>query len=399
MRVGIDLTSWPNRRGYGRFVRGLVPALISRGAHEYVLVLDAQTAARDDLPESVDRRVAATRHGAAEAASASGRRSVRDLLAMRAVVSRQPLDVLFFPSVYTYFPAPKAGRVILGVHDVIAEDHPDQVFPGARGRFFWRLKGRLAHRRADWVLTVSAHARRGVLRHFDHAPERVRVVDEAPDPVFRPLGEGEIDRGLLERWGLAAGAPFVLYVGGVNPHKNLPALAAALAAARGRRGCAGLRLVIVGDVASDPFTPGLAQLQAAVAHHRLEEAVTFTGYLPDAELVHLLNAARALVLPSLAEGFGLPAVEAAACGTPVVATLESPLPELVAGGGFFLPPDAGEDPAVRERWVEALVAVAMDPAVREDLGRTARARVAGLGWERSARQMEELLSDVEAAGG
>lgn len=394
MRVGIDLSCWASRRGYGRFVRNLVQALLAlRPRQDLVFLLDAQSADRPDLPDGGCRIVATTREAPTAAASAVGRRSLRDLAAMSAAAARARLDTLFFPSVYTWFPVPTNATVILGVHDVIAEDYPDLVFPDPRGRRLWALKGRLARWQADFLLTVSAHARAGVLRHFRCPPERVWVVGEAPDAAFRPLAPGEIDRGLLGSWGLGEGDPFLVYLGGLNPHKNLGTLLDALAALRRRPGLESTRLVVIGELESDPFTPGAAEVRARTSALGLDGTVVFTGFLGDEEVVHFLSAARALVLPSFAEGFGLPAVEAAACGTPVVATRNSPLPELLDGGGlFFDPKDGGA-------LLEALACLLADEGERARKGRIALERARALTWERSARQMLDLLDEVEQERG
>ncbi|HEV2854312.1 MAG TPA: glycosyltransferase family 1 protein [Thermoanaerobaculia bacterium] len=390
MRVGIDLSCWASRRGYGRFVRNLVRALLAlEPRQELVFLLDAQSAARTDLPDGGRHLVAPTREAPAAAASAAGRRSLRDLAVMAAAAARARLDALFFPSVYTWFPAPTTATVILGIHDVTAEDYPDLVFPDARGRRLWALKGRLARWQADFILTVSAFAREGVLRRFHPSPERVWVVEEAPDAVFRPLAPEEIDRALLARWGFGEGDPFLVYLGGLNPHKNLGTLLDALAALRRRPGLEATRLAVIGDLDGDPFTPGAAEVRARTAALGLGGAVAFTGFLGDEEAVHFLSAARALVLPSFAEGFGLPAVEAAACGTPVVATRNSPLPELLEGGGLFI------DPANGGELFEALACLLADEEERARKGRIALERARALTWERSARQMLELLDAVE----
>ena len=387
MRIGIDVTSWSNRRGYGRFARGLLPALLEAGGgHEYVFFVDSRTFEQSRLPSGADCVVVPTRESPTEAASHSGRRSLRDMAAMTAAVARAPLDVFFFPTVYTFFPVVTRARVVLGVHDVIPEDYPEWVFPDRRGRRFWNLKARLAHFQADYVLTVSRHARRGILRHFGHPPERVWVVDEAADAVFLPLPEA--DGEVLARHGVAEGGRFLVYLGGINPHKNLEALVASLAEVRRIPGLEELRLLLVGDFEKEVFTPGVETIRSRIDEMGLARAVTFTGFVPDDEAVHLLNASDALVLPSLAEGFGLPAVEAAACGTPVVATRNSPLPELLKGGGLFV------DPERPEELTAALAELLGDEALRARMGAAALERARELSWERAARQFLELLDRI-----
>jgi len=390
MRVGIDATCWSNRRGYGRFTRGLIKALLEVNTnHEFILFVDGQTYAQSQLPPGATCVVVPTTQAPTEAASASGRRSLHDLWAMMTAVARCPLDALFFPSVYTYFPVLTGATVILGVHDVIAENYPHLIFPDRQGRRLWALKGWLAHQQADYILTVSEHAKRGIVRYFRHAPERVWVIDEAPDPIFRPLTPKKIDWEMLSRYGLSPANRFLLYLGGINPHKNLGMLVESLATLRREPDFEDVRLVIVGDIKTDVFTPGLDTLKAQIASLNLQDTVCFTGFVSDADAVHFLNAAQTVVLPSFAEGFGLPAIEGAACGTTVIATCNSPLPELLAGGGLFI------DPTQPEQLTQAIRQVLSDETERHRLGKSALERAQQFTWQRSAIQMQKMLTAVE----
>ena len=333
-----------------------------------------------------------TREAPFRAAAASRRRSLRDLWTMARVVSGASLDVLFFPTVYTYFPVRTNAKVIVGIHDVIAEDFPTEVFPQPFRRLLWSLKSRLARRRADYLLTVSEHAREGLLRVFRPPERTLWVVGESADPIFQPLARPDIDRNLLARHGLELGDRALVYLGGFNPHKNLETLVRSMAVLHGTKGLEALKLILIGDVDDEIFTPGLEALKQCIARHGLGESVVFTGYLDDQETRHLLAFSRALVLPSLAEGFGLPAVEAAACGTPVVATENSPLPEILEGGGLFVDP---RDGAALTR---ALERVLRDDDLRARLGRQALGRARALSWSHSASQFQALLSKIREGG-
>ena len=272
MRIGIDLTCWANRRGYGRFARGLVRSLLEIDEeNEYLLFLDAQTAGSARLPTGAETMVLATRIAPTEAASASGRRSLRDLWTMAVSVSRQDLDVLFYPTVYTWFPVRTSASVILGIHDVIAEDYPEKVFPQPYRRLLWKTKGWCARRQADYLLTVSEHAKRGLLRHFRHPEDRVWVVGESAAAAFRPLGEESVDRALLARLDISRRRQHLIYLGGFNPHKNLGSLLTALAGVRAGGAAGDLRLILVGDV-QDKFTPGLEPLRRRISELGLEDA-------------------------------------------------------------------------------------------------------------------------------
>ena len=394
LRIGIDATCLGSRRGYGRFLRELLPALLECDRHnEYVLFVDRHTAAEvEPLPARTVQPP--TRASQVSAASARGRRSLRDLWTMRRAVAKERLDLFYFPSVYSYFPVPARVPVVVGIHDTIAERYGRTVFPTRRARWLWNVKVALARRQACALITVSEWSRRSIVEWFGVAPEDVFVTVEAPAAAFRPSDDPAPRRAWLRGRGLPEDAPYLLYVGGFNPHKNLARLVDAFADVVGSGGDGGesdLWLLLVGDTAGDVFHAELGSLRAAIARAGVERRVHFAGYVDDAQLRHLYCGALALVLPSLEEGFGLPAVEAAACGTPCVATNRSPLPDLLEGGGLFV--DPGDAPALRS----ALVQLARDADLRRTLGRSALSRAGSLSWSATARATRRAL-EAAAAG-
>ena len=146
-------------------------------------------------------------------------------------------------------------------------------------------------------------------------------------------------------------------------------------------------LLLVGAVA-DGFHQDVATIQAAIRDAGSESLVRWLGYRSDAELRHLHSGAVALALVSASEGFGLPAVEAARCGTPVVATTESPLPQILEGGGLFVTP--GNAGAIED----ALEVLVTDEPRRRAMGAQALVRAQALSWTRSARVTLEALQAV-----
>lgn len=390
MRIGVDGACWSNRRGYGRYARSLLSALARLGGDQnrYLLFLDPETAGASDLPEKFEKVVVHTRQAPARAASASGNRAIADVLRMTWAVARARLDVFFFPSVYTFFPLFGPVRAVVTIHDVIPERHPEMIFPRRRLALFWRMKLALAVRQAGLIITVSEHARDGILEQFHLAPERVRVVLEAPDPLFGPIAHPRDPAELLPGCGLTPGCRYLLYVGGLSPHKNLDALIEAYRRLITCGEFGALRLLLVGDYSGDVFHSAYDDLRAAVAHHRLEGRVCFTGFVPDQVLVELYNRAELLVLPSLDEGFGLPAVEAAACGTPVMASDTGPAADLLGGGAWTFPPRDVDG------LTEGLRTLLREPARRAAMGAEGRRRVAALSWDRAAADTLAVLREL-----
>lgn len=392
MRIGVDATSWASGRGYGRFTRQLLPAMADQaGDDEFVCLLDPLSAGRFDLERPNVRRVVVGQGMApTQAAAAQGYRSPRDMLRLTRATWRERPDVFFSPTVYSYFPLPPGLRAVVTVHDAIAERFPELTLPSRRARLFWRLKVGLALRQARLVLTVSDFAARDLVRVLGISPRRLRVALEGPAPAFRPSDSPADVARAAEAAGLPAGARWFVYVGGFNPHKHLDLVVQAHADLAARLGPDAPHLLLVGTTDGDVFHSDQARVRGLIDRAGTGSLVHWPGFVPDEELRHLYSGSVALLLPSACEGFGLPAVEAAACGAPVVATTESPLPVLLEGGGFFVAP--GDGPAL----ARAMTALIEDPDGRAAMARTALERTRVLSWDRAARLALDAIREAAA---
>ncbi len=189
---------------------------------------------------------------------------------------------------------------------------------------------------------------------------------------------------------LPTGARWFTYVGGFNPHKRVDVLIRAHAEVVRQCGSSSPYLLLVGTRTGDVFHQSVTDLDRLVTDLGTSDRVKWTGFVDDAELRYLHAGAVAAVLPSECEGFGLPAVEAAACGTPVIATRASPLPDLLEGGGIFVAPGETE-PLAR-----AMVALLSDSELRQRLGTRAQERAAALDWSDAARVAVGALHEAAA---
>ncbi len=390
MRIGVDATCWSNRRGYGRFTRSLLTAALALdGLNQYVFFVD-EDSEKFPLPQGVEIVRVATDQPTVQAAAADGRRSLKDLWAIRRAMDSEKVDLFFFPSVYSYVPLLSPAPKLVTIHDTIPELYPELVFPTRRSRLLWNLKVKLGCAQAKLVLTVSDYSAMHLARKLKIPPSRLRIVNEAGDPAFRPL-EWPDGSDLLARLGLPPGARFLVYVGGFSPHKNLRLLVDLFRELRARPSFDDLRLVLAGDYESDVFYSCYQQVREQVERSGLRERVVFAGHLGDEELVVLLNLAQALALPSFVEGFGLPAVEAAACGTPAVVTTRSPLPKLLGEGVIAVDPDD------RAGWIAALARVLSDAPLRNQMRQAGLAAAGRLSWTHSAEQLLEIFEEVGRA--
>ena len=387
MRIAVDAATWANGRGYGRFTREILGAAARLDSHHrFVLVGDAGS-----LPAAADAFDvvhAAVEVPPATAASANGYRSARDLAVMSRALASAAADCIFFPTVYTYVPVMTRIPVVVGIHDVIPERLPDDVFPTARSRWLWTIKVRAALFQAARVMTVSRHARAGILELLGVHPSRIRIVPEAPAAIFRPDADVAPGVAALVAAGQRGDARLLLYVGGVAPHKNLEALVRCVKTIAGRPAFADVILVIAGDYEGDVFHSAYPRLRAQLEDGR-EPRVVFTGRLDDQAIAGLMRLAQALVLPSFDEGFGLPGIEAAACGTAVVATRNSALPDVLGDAALYV--DPRDEPALQA----ALERVLGDAALRAAMGARGSERARLCTWDAAARSLLDLFEELE----
>ena len=388
MKIGIDATCWGNRRGFGRFTRELLEALLEIDTiNEYLFFIDSHTKETDSIPSRVQTIVAKTDVSAIEAAAANGRRSVSDLWAMTRQVFNHKVDVFFFPAVYSYFPIFDRAKIVVTLHDMIADNHPELIFPDTKSKIFWKIKQNVAVRQADLIATVSEYSKRQIIEYFNLPASRLRIISEAARPDFRVLAAGKRMRDALARHGLSENERFMLYVGGISPHKNLGVLIDAFKLIVDKPD-AQTKLVLVGDYKDDPFFSAYPALKKQVAGLGLEDRVIFTGFVPDADLAWLYNAARLVVLPSLEEGFGLPAIEAMSCGTPVAASNCGSLPEVLGNAGRYFDP---RDPYYIFAVVDHILS---DDALRSRMSEDGLTRSREFLWKRSAEATLAIFNEL-----
>jgi glycosyltransferase involved in cell wall biosynthesis len=306
-------------------------------------------------------------------------------------MARWPPDILFVPA--HVLPLIHPRRSVVTVHDLGYLYYPQAHRPFDRWYLHWSTRYHV--RAARHLIADSQATRDDLIRHYRAAPERVTVVTPGCDETFRPVTNANRLAQIRERYGIRG--DYVLHVGTIQPRKNLERLLEAFA-----------RLLVLssrlGRVAEGVLKPrctetdGKPQLVLAgkrgwlydrifrrVEEMGLGDRVLFTGYVPQEDLPALMSGARMLAMPSLYEGFGLPVVEAMACGTPVVCSNASSLPE-VAGDVALL-----VDPLNVEAWAEAMGRLLEDQALRAELIARGLQRARHFSWGRCARQVLRLL--------
>ncbi len=277
--------------------------------------------------------------------------------------------------------APPLGACphIVTVHDISYDRFP--AFFSPRDRWMLRTLVPLTMRRAAAVITVSQHARQEIIARYGLPTDKVAVTYEAAGEQFRPTA----DPSLRPRLDLPAQAPYFLALGNLQPRKNIGRLIEAFAQARQAPELADVHLVVAGKALWRE-----SEIYAAVWQAGLTGAVHFPGYIAEADLPALYSSALAFVYPSLYEGFGLPPLEAMACGAPVICANVASLPEVVGDAALTVAPT--DVPAL----AAALRQVAASPALRMQLRQRGEARAAQFSWRRCAEQTLEIYRQAAA---
>lgn len=281
--------------------------------------------------------------------------------------ARLGLDLLHSPDFIP--PAFGARHFVITIHDLNFLYYPEFLTAESRRYYIDQIEGAVA--RADHILADSEATRQDIVRLLDVPPEKVTTVHLAADAAYRPLPPSEVAPA-LERYRLSPG--YILFVGTLEPRKNLPGL------------LTGYRLLLDQDVTEAPLilVGGRGWLYEEVFQQvealALEDQVEFLHGVPDGDLPPLYNGASVLVTPSFYEGFGLPALEAMACGIPVVVSNRGSLPEVVGPAGVLVDPEAPEAIAA------GLAEVLDDPERQRQLAQAGIAQAATFSWERTARE-------------
>jgi glycosyltransferase involved in cell wall biosynthesis len=287
-----------------------------------------------------------------------------------ALLARDGIDVVHAPvNVSPHF----AKRpTVVTVHDLAFRLYPEQ-YPGLKRRYLDALTRRSVEQ-ADQVIAVSENTRADLLRFYRVNPERVRVIPNGVDPLLRPVDDAEV----LARFRARHQLPdeFILALSTLQPRKNLIALFRAWA-----RLDASTRLpLVVAGARGWKVDPIFEEVRAL----GIADQVRFTGYAAGDELALWYSAATLFVYPSLYEGFGLPLLEAMACGTPVVSSNASSLPEVAGDAALLI------DPRDVDGLATAIDRLAHDPMLRTDLAKRGIERARQFSWMRTARETVEV---------
>ncbi len=291
-------------------------------------------------------------------------------------VRKSKVDLFHGPS--NLLPLRKVAPYVLTIHDMSYFVDPKRY---TRTKvMYWHAVTYRSARLADFIITVSAYSKQDILKYLDYPSDRIRVIPNAAHRRFRPIRDRVALEEFRNRYRVTH--PYILSVGTLEPGKNLVRVVRAFARLR-REGAGDYHLLLVGDIGWLYH-----EIFAEVRRLGLKEQVRALGHIPDDDLPLAYNCAELLVFPSLNEGFGLPVLEAMACGVPVVTSNCSALPEVAGDAACLVDP---YDEAAIARGMESVLG---DVSKREDLVQRGLKRSTVFSWKRTARETLEVYEAI-----
>lgn len=354
MRVAIDTqTTLGQKSGFGFYVQNLIKQLSKVSPkNEYILIAPEH---HHDL-------------------STPGR-FLWDQFTFPRQAKKNKVDILHQPC----FSAPVfyRGKVVVTCNDLISIFFPENL-PLA-SRLFYSKWEPLSYRRADHIIAISEHTKKDILALLKIPQEKITVIPLAASKDFRPVTSSVKLKAVQQKY--QTGIDYILHVSTIEPRKNLSFLVRAYALAV-REGI-DTKLVITGK--KGWFYDGLFRL---VEELNLTDRVIFTGYVDDKDMPALYSGAKIFVFPSLYEGFGLPPLEAMACGTPVISSNTSSMPEVIANAGILL------SPKDERLWARNIINVLKDHGLAKNMSDWGLRQAKKFSWEETAQKTIEVYEKV-----
>jgi glycosyltransferase involved in cell wall biosynthesis len=366
MRVGIDARLvYYSQAGIGQYILHLVSGLAQADMESEYVLLQSRKDDQTILEQSNFRRVSLW--------TPSHHRLER--FSLNIELMRLGLDVLHSPDFIP--PHRPSCRSVITVHDLAFLLYP-HFLTRESARYYGHIDQ--AVRWTDHIIAVSESTKRDTVQHLGVPEDKITVVHEAASPIFRPVGREKAREQVRDRHGVDG--PYILFVSTIEPRKNVPTL---LRAAWQLAECykEDVRVVLAGGkgwLFEDSF--------AVVEDLDLDGRVHFLGRVSSEDLLYLYNAAEMLAHPAFYEGFGLPPLEAMACGLPAIVSNVASLPEVVGDAGLLVDPHDVDELTV------AMWRVLNDDELRQEMRQKGLRQAGRFSWERAARETLDIYRSV-----
>lgn len=372
MRIGIDASTIGTQGGPRTYVLNLISSILEIDKENDYVVFYNSEEHLGRFPQAKEVVVPF---------SNPATRLFREHLLMAYHYKKERLDIVHNPK--SAISILKPCKTVVTIFDLIPVTNPETEKWMAR--VYWKIQIPIAARHADFVITSSEFAKKEIIGRYGTPGDRIRVIPISYNIHCRPIGAGPEAEAARKRYSMPD--KYILYVGTIQPRKNISTLIKAYSSLA-KIGRIKHKLVITGRKGwlYDP-------LFELIKDEEMEERIVFTGFVPDEELPYIYNGADLFVYLSLFEGFGIPPLEAMACGIPVICSNTTSLPEVVGDAGMLVAPT--DQKAVEE----AILKVLENADLRADMREKGLIQAKKFSWERTARETLEVYRDVAGIGG
>lgn len=379
MNIGVDVRVLGKGRAVSRYTRNILSSLIqlTAGFKFYLFTDEPAKVLSLSLTE-----------GSFEIVQVASRLALRDHFFLRRVMKQLPLDIFFHPDNTEFLFCHEHSVVV--IHDLIPWLFPNlvlssEIFLNLRQRFYLKLQEKAILKSAAKIITVSNSSREDIIKVLGVDPDQVAVTYEGIDESFKPATDRSRIQEIVRRYHLPP--VFIFYLGGLDDRKNLLRLIHAFAKVVEERRI----FLVIGGSTSESETEGrnsFLSLKREINRLGLSALVIFTGFIAEEDLPLLYGQAQLFVYPSIYEGFGLPPLEAMACGVPVVASNSSSLPEVCGEAALLVNPyETGE-------FSSAIKILLSDEGLRQDYIRKGLSRSALFRWPEVARKTRQVFESL-----
>lgn len=379
MRIGIDIRSLQDDcryRGIGTYTRCLVKKLLSLDRdNEYVFFVFKDVPTLTLLEEGNFKNIKLRKfiHRRKHFGWFKGQAILPN------IINKEKLDIFY--SLEHMVPIFSSVKKVITIHDFIYNDY--QIYKRKENPFkklYFSLRDQTL-KSADKITAVSEYTKTKIIELLGIREDRIKVIYEAADEIFRPINDDESFLKIKQKYNL--GNDFILYVGAIAPHKNIDGLIRAFSKIRFKE----VSLILAGPQIRDNFSY-LTSINKLIEKLNIEDRVRILGYIPQEDLISLYNMARVFISVSFYEGFGLPILEAMACGRPAIAAKNTSMKEIVDSSGILV------DPYNIEEIAFAIDRLLCDNGLRNSLSAKALARAKGFSWEKAAFETLSLCKEL-----
>lgn len=293
-------------------------------------------------------------------------------------IIKEPLDIFYAPYA-SGIPRNGFSKMVFTCHDLVFLRYPEH-----RGRSlsnYYLLRHQIASKRAKFIIAPSQSTKNDLVKFLQISPKKIIVIPEAADQRFKIINHQKTVSRIIGKY-FDPRLKYILSVGTLEPRKNLPRLVEAFGGLPNAI-LKKYRLVLVGGEGWRNQT-----LKKTIANFNLKEKVILPGFVSDEDLPYIYNQATIFIYPSLYEGFGLPPLEAMACGVPVISSRISSLPEVVGRGGMLINPENEEE--IRQ----AIKKLILKPGLRNKIAKAGLLQAKKFSWKKTAKATLKVFEDA-----